>query len=411
MSYRMRPLGDKSFLEFLGKPLIERQLMFLKKNGFEDIVVVGRDMNIEKIRQVAEKVGVRLEIAEQKDDKGMCGAVLAAKDHIAGRSLLVFCSNDVVEDSALELIRSGMNDDVDGLILGKKVEKYFPGGYLEVNAEGLITNLIEKPGAGNEPSDMVNLVVHWYRDAGKLVSHLEKAESEKDDIYETAIVDMIKDGAKVKALPYNGFWQPIKYPWHVHNVFQFYLANEGRRIADSAKIAANAVIDGEVVVGENVKIFEGAVVKGPAYIGDNSVVANNALVRGSHIGSDCMVGFSTEVARSYWGNKVWTHMNYVGDSVIGNDVSFGAGAVTGNLRLDDKNVSVMVSGQKVDTGEQKLGSIIGDGVRVGINTSIMPGVKIGGGAFVGAGIVVAQDVEENTFVRGDWQLKISEKRI
>ena len=113
---------------------------------------------------------------------------------------------------------------------------------------------------------MVNLVVHWYREPAKLIEHLEKAESEKDDIYETAIVEMIKGGAKVKALPYSGFWQPIKYPWHVHNVFQFYLANEGRSIADSAKIAANAVIDGDVVIGENVKIFEGAVIKGPAYI-------------------------------------------------------------------------------------------------------------------------------------------------
>lgn len=411
VSHRMRPIGDKSFLEFLGKPLIERQLMFLKKNGFEDIVVVGRDMNIEKIREVELRVGVKVQIAEQKDDKGMCGAVLAAKEFIGESPLLIFCSNDVVDDSALELVRGGMNEEVDGLILGKKVEKYFPGGYLEVNAEGLITNLIEKPGEGNEPSDLVNLVVHWYREPAKLIEHLEKAESEKDDIYETAIVEMIKGGAKVKALPYSGFWQPIKYPWHVHNVFQFYLANEGRSIANSAKIAENAVIDGDVVIGENVKIFEGAVIKGPAYIGDNSVVANNALVRGSHIGADCMVGFSTEVARSFWGNKVWTHMNYVGDSVIGNDVSFGAGAVTGNLRLDDGNVSVMIKGEKVDTGEQKVGSIIGDGVRVGINTSIMPGVKIGGGAFVGAGIVVAQDVEENTFVRGDWQLKISEKRI
>jgi bifunctional UDP-N-acetylglucosamine pyrophosphorylase/glucosamine-1-phosphate N-acetyltransferase len=124
------------------------------------------------------------------------------------------------------------------------------------------------------------------------------------------------------------------------------------------------------------------------------------------------------VARSYLGDGVWTHTNYIGDSVIGNDVSFGAGTVTGNLRLDEKEISVTISKkwngktteEKIPTGLTKLGLITGDHTRVGVNTSFMPGVKVGSNSFVGAGITVAQDVPAGSFVTGDWKLKVRPNR-
>lgn len=172
------------------------------------------------------------------------------------------------------------------------------------------------------------------------------------------------------------------------------------------EIAKSATIKGDVYLDEGVKIMENAVIVGPAYIGANTVIANNALVRGSHIGANCVIGFASEVARSFIGDSVWTHSNYIGDSVIGNDVSFGAGTVTGNLRLDEKNIAMFVNEHKIDSGTNKLGLVTGDHIRVGINVSFMPGVKIGSNAFVGAGIVVARDILENTFVTGNWELKV-----
>ena len=76
-------------------------------------------------------------------------------------------------------------------------------------------------------------------------------------------------------------------------------------------------------------------IKGPAHIGENSIIANNSLVRGSMVGRDCVVGFTTEVTRSYLNKEVWMHSNYIGDSIIDSNVSFGAGSVTGNLRFDE----------------------------------------------------------------------------
>lgn len=411
-SKRMKPIEDKNFLSFLGKPLIVHQLEILKKAGFNEVILVGGKHNLEKIKELEKGLKMKIQVVEQKNlELGMCGAVLAAKDLLKNEAVMVFSSNDVVEVKAFKLIaKAAEKGEAESYLLGKKVFEYFPGGYLETDKKGYIKNIVEKPEPGTEPSDLVNLVVHIHKNANSLIKYLEKADSKKDDLYEQALSRMMKDGVKMMAVEYDGFWQPLKYPWHVHSVFKYLFNQAEKKIAKSAQIAKRAVINGEVIIGENVKIFDGAVINGPCYIGDDSIVATNALVRDSNVGKNCVIGYITEVARSCLGNEVWTHSNYIGDSVIGNNVSFGAGSVTGNLRLDEKNVQVSYEGKKIDARTNKFGAIIGNNVRVGVNTSLMPGIKIGGGSFIGAGIVVPEDVAENSFVRGEWKLKISENR-
>lgn len=413
-SKRMKPIDDKNFLNFCGKSLIQHQLEMLKENGFNEIVVVGGAHNLDKIRKLGESLGLQIDISEQEDlEMGMCGAVLAGKEFINNdEAVLVMSSNDLVDSSAFEAIKEAYEaGGAESYILGYKVLEYFPGGYLETNAEGFIHNIVEKPEPSTEPSDLVNLVVHLHGNYGRLLEELERVKSDSDDLYEIALANMMKAGIKFKAVSYEGFWQAIKFPWHVQKVFMHFFEKAEKGVDKSAQIAEGAKINGEVIIAENVKIFDGAVVNGPAYIGPGSVVATNALVRESCLGAGCVIGFSTEVARSYLGDEVWTHSNYIGDSVIGNNVSFGAGTVIGNLRFDEKNVVVDYDGKKYDSKSNKFGCIIGDNVRFGINASIMPGVRIGSGSLVGAGLVLAENVPDNSFVRGEWNLKISENKM
>jgi bifunctional UDP-N-acetylglucosamine pyrophosphorylase/glucosamine-1-phosphate N-acetyltransferase len=293
-------------------------------------------------------------------------------------------------------------------MLAYKVSKYFPGGYLKVSSKGLIKGIIEKPGEGKEPSKLVNIVVHYHPNPEVLIEELKKVRTDRDDRYECALQSLFDKVVHYKAVPYAGFWQPIKYPWHVVSLMNYFLSGIKSHRAAKVEVAKTAVIKGEVYLEDGVKVLDNAVIQGPAYIGKNSVIATNVLVRQSQIGENCVIGFGSEIARSYVGNNVWTHTNYVGDSVIGNDVSFGAGTVTGNLRLDEKNISVTIKEEKLDCGSNKFGLVTGDHVRVGVNTSFMPGVKVGSNAFIGAGIVVAQDVEDGTYVTGDWKLKVKE---
>lgn len=419
-SFRLKPIEDKNFLKFLGKPLIQHQLEMLMEAGFDDFILIGGAHNLEKLESLAVNVSengatsnVKMQIAEQKNlDQGMAGAVLSVENLLEeNEELLIVSSNDMVEQVAYSLIKSATEDfSLNGAIIGKKVESYFPGGYLQTGEEDLIVNVVEKPAPGTEPSDMINLVIHYYREPKKLIDVLKGVDSEKDDRYEVALTTYINDGARIKAIPYEGKWQAIKFPWHVQPVFEMLMEKTEAWTHESAQVADSAKIKGKVIIEEGAKIMENAVVQGPAYIGKNCIVANNALVRNSNMGDRCVAGYSTEIARSFLGDDVWTHSNYVGDSVLGNNVSFGAGCITGNLRLDENNIQVEVKGEKIDCGSPKFGLVTGDMVRVGVNTSFMPGVKIGNNCFIGAGIVVAQDIPDGKYVYAKTELIMKDNK-
>lgn len=411
-SRRVKPIEDKNFLRFAGKPLIQHQVEALQSAGFTELLIVAGAHNLERLQNFANKTPGELTVIEQTDlDAGMAGAVLSCRPHLdRSEPLFIVSSNDVVDPAAYRLIfDAAQNHDFESHLLGKRVADYFPGGYLEVKGDTLCS-IVEKPGAGNEPSDLVNLVLHLHKETDALMDALENTQTDRDDRYEKALDTLIKNGSKMQVIAYDGFWQPIKFPWHVFEVARYFLHKTPQGIATSAHVHPSVILEGHVVVDENAKVLAGATLIGPAYIGKDSIVATNALVRDSTIGERSVIGFATEVARSFLGSDVWTHSNYIGDSVIGDNVSFGAGTVTGNLRFDEQNVHVMVGRGKVDSGTNKLGLITGDRIRVGINASFMPGIKIGSDSIVGPGLVVNQDIPENSYVKGEVTLKISENK-
>lgn len=431
-SRRMDPLPDKNFIKFCGKPLLQWQVEQILRAGFRKVAVIGGRHNLDELQAIAGKSF--FEVLEQKKlEDGMAGAVLSAETWIGNSPFLVVSSNDIVDDSIFEVLREAVEmqkreKSFSGFLVAKKVTEYFPGGYLKISGN-VITGIVEKPGAGREPSDLVNIVFHLHLQPKKLFEALRNAKTSRDDRYEVALNSMVRTGSGSKsgagtgatyvALPYTGFWQPIKYPWHLiavwKKLFEMMIGrakkqtSKGKKrdtqiISKKASIAKSAVIAGDVIIEDGVKIFDHAVIQGPVYIGKNSIVANNALVRESHLSDGCVAGYSTEIARSFLSDRVWTHTNYIGDSIIGSNSSFGSGSVTGNLRLDEGPIQVMIGEERVNCGGNKLGAIIGDGVRIGINVSLMPGVKIGNNCFLGGGIAVAKDVPDGKFVYGKWEL-------
>lgn len=413
-SRRVKPIEDKNFLRFCGKTLIHHQCDALRDAGLTELCILGGAHNLKALQSFANAFekenhgAVKMTVVEQENlEEGMAGAVLSA--HAAGikGAVLIVSTNDVVDVEAYRAVGDAIeNPAYDGVLLAKRVATYFPGGYLEVDKKGKILRVVEKPGAGNEPSDLVNVVVHAHRDIEDLCAALKKAETQKDDRYEVALDGMIREGRVLQSIAYEGFWKAIKYPWHVREVARYFFDHAAPHIEASAEIHERANIVGDVVIEEGVKVLAGATIVGPAYIGKHSVIANNALVRESFMGEHCVIGFNTEVARSVLGDDVWTHSNYIGDSIIGDNVSFGAGAVTGNLRLDEGNVMAMVDDGKIDTGHSKLGLITGNDIRVGVNTSFMPGVKIGSRTFIGGGLTIDRDIPADRFVKGKIELDI-----
>jgi bifunctional UDP-N-acetylglucosamine pyrophosphorylase/glucosamine-1-phosphate N-acetyltransferase len=235
---------------------------------------------------------------------------------------------------------------------------------------------------------------------------MKSTKSKKDDVYESAMNKMMKDKYDFRFVSYDGKWIPIKYPWHILDATKFFLDRISRKISRSVDISLKAVITGNVVIEDGAKVLENAIIRGPCYIGRNSVIGNNALVcAGSHIGERCVIGFDSEIKHSYLGDNVWSHRNYIGDSVIMDNCNFGAGTTTANWRFDAQPVKVNIGDEKVSTGMEKFGCIMGENCKTGINVSIMPGMKIGPNAIIGAHIMVSKDVGSRKLILLEQKIK------
>ncbi len=400
-SSRTWPIKEKTLFRFLGKTVLEHQVETLVGAGLADICVVGNSENIDAFRLICEKIsGADFSFAVQQDlDEGVRGGILAAATEIDPvRPVLIVCSNDMVEKSVYKsVLEKAKNTEADIYLAGKIVEDYFPGGYLSVNGDNSsqVVGIVEKPGAGNEPSNLVTILVHLYKSPQTLVAALKQVSS--GDMYEETLHGLFDKGVLTEVVEYNGFWQPIKYPWHLLDLMAYFLQTLTPNIHPDAIVADTAVIRGSVVIERGVKVFDYAVINGPAYIGADTVVANHSLVREAIIEANCMVGHTTEIARSVLQANCWTHQNFVGDSIFDENVSLGAGARTANLRLDEHDISSEIKGEKMCSEKDKFGSIIGRNVRIGVNASTMPGVKVGQDSFLGAGGVYGADVPEKQF--------------
>ena len=411
-SSRFAPLKEKNLYKFLGKEVpkiqVEKFIRFLKPHK---TVIIGNETNTEIISEIVKDIEGDIEVRQQIGD-GMAGAANTGLENFADEDdLLILNMNDYFEDTLFEQFAemlSELREKKQSLLTGFMTEKYFPGGYLVLDDNNYVKAVYEKPGEGNEPSKYVRIVFDYFASVGQLKEYMSQAQSESDDVYEVALTNMMQSDIEFVMLDYRGKWVTIKYPWHVLDVMNFFLDQiDGQVIADDVKISDTAVIRGNVIIESGTKIFDNAVVSGPAYIGKNCIIGNNALVRGSMLGNDCIVGYSTEVTRSYWLDNVWTHKNYIGDSIIENDVSFGSHSLTANLRLDEQDISVNIKGERLNSGLNKLGNIIGSNVRVGVGAMLMPGVKIASNSFIGSGVLLDRDVEENKFVRlkQDYEVK------
>jgi bifunctional UDP-N-acetylglucosamine pyrophosphorylase/glucosamine-1-phosphate N-acetyltransferase len=157
---------------------------------------------------------------------------------------------------------------------------------------------------------------------------------------------------------------------------------------------ASLYVDGRLQVGKGTKILPGVVIEGDVIIGDNCKVGPNCYIRGStSIGDKCHVGQAVEIKNSILlsGTNVG-HLSYLGDSILGEKVNFGAGTITSNLRHDGGTHRSPVEGRMVDTGRRKLGAIVGDAVHTGIHTSLYPGRKLWPKTSTLPGAIVDQDI-------------------
>jgi UDP-N-acetylglucosamine diphosphorylase/glucosamine-1-phosphate N-acetyltransferase len=119
-------------------------------------------------------------------------------------------------------------------------------------------------------------------------------------------------------------------------------------------------------------------IQGPAFIGPHSRIVTGRIREFTTIGPYCRVGGEVECC-IFQGYSNKYHDGFTGHSYFGEWVNIGALTTTSDLKNTYGTIRVDLAGEQLDTGLTKLGSIVGDHVKLGIGVLLNSGTTIGTG--------------------------------
>lgn len=147
------------------------------------------------------------------------------------------------------------------------------------------------------------------------------------------------------------------------------------QIGNNAIIRSGTIIYGDVEIGNDFKTGHFVLIRENTKIGNNVLVGTNVVIDGH-----CMLGNNVKLQTGVYLSK---HTN------IGDNVFIGPYAVL----LNDK--------YPVRAAYKLKGPIVENDVSIGANATVLPGIRVGQGAFVAAGAVVTKDVPPEKLAQGN----------
>ena len=160
-------------------------------------------------------------------------------------------------------------------------------------------------------------------------------------------------------------------PWLIIQNLESIIFEKIKLLSDDFEINNGIAIHKTAIVEKN------AILKAPLIIEENCFVAANACLRnGVFLSKNVKIGMGVEIKSSIiLNNSAVAHFNFIGDSIIGENVNFEAGSITANHfnERENKEIFVKIDDNIINTQVVKFGSLIGDYSKIGANAVLSPG--------------------------------------
>ncbi|MFQ6094774.1 MAG: bifunctional sugar-1-phosphate nucleotidylyltransferase/acetyltransferase [Candidatus Bathyarchaeia archaeon] len=400
---RLRPFTytrPKHLIPVGGRPILEHILTALRDAGLREALLVVHhkaDM-IKDYFGEGEKLGMKIEYIIQPKILGTADAASMAEDYVADDFLMIY-GDLLITPNVISMIQ-GAHERNRSAATVSIVPVEHPERYGVVKVEGSqVIDIVEKPSSEAAPDHRVNAGIYIFStEIFKAIRQTGRSQRGEREITDSIRL-LIDERKSVTAVEIPGQeWLDIGRPWD--------LFEANIRILNRIEPKVNGLVEdgthliGPVTVAEEARIRSGAYIEGPVLIDEGSDVGPNCYIRPyTTVGKNARIGNACEIKNSIImdGTRIG-HLSYIGDSVIGEGCNLGAGTITANLRFDSMTIKMSIKGETVNSGRKKLGALIGDHVKTGIGTLLMPGVQIGCNSWIGPNVVVYEDVQPDTIL-------------
>lgn len=413
---RLQPLTStrsKHMIPLAGKPLLEYLLEALRNNGISHIILVTgyHETLLKEYFQDGSNWNVNIDYVHQDTYLGSGHAIGCAEQSVTDDFFLVLYGDLFVHADAIRsLLHLHRTHHAPVISVVQVANPQHYGVTLIQN--GQVAQIIEKPKTATY-GNLINAGLYVLPNSIFPIIHTTpkspRGELEITDTIRSMIVDKTPFIPNELATQH---WLDIGRPWDLLTATTRLLSIKNLAPHVQGEIEQGATIHGPVQIEKGARIRSGVYIEGPVYIGRHSDIGPNSYIRPfTSIENNVRIGHACEVKNSIILSETHIgHLSYIGDSIIGSNCNFGAGTITANLRLDEVNINVRIKEHLQDSGRRKLGIIMGDNVKTGINVQFMPGIKIGCNAWIGPGTQVAKDVPAGYIYRESKNRKQLQRR-
>lgn len=436
---RMKSKLPKVLHKVCGKEMVNHVIDTSKKAGVKDIVAIlghGRESVIKKLPS-------DVSIAIQTEQLGTGHAVKMAKEYIKDdETIVVLCGDTplIKEDTLKRLFAYHIDNQYHATVLTTKVDN--PTGYGRIirdNNEDLL-KIVEQKDANEEEKAVNEINSGIYCFNGKSLREaleLLNNDNAQGEYYLTDTIYIMRDNG-LKVGVYNG--STIEELMGVNSRVELSKAeqimkqriNEAHMVNGVTIIDTNSTyIEADVMIGNDTIIYPGTALKGNTQIGsgciigmnsciENSIIKDNVTVKNStiiesivgenttigpyaylrpksNLGKNVKIGDFVEVKNATIGdNSKASHLSYIGDAEVGNNVNIGCGVVFVNY-----------------DGKNKYKSIVKDNAFIGSNSNLVAPVVIEERGYIATGSTITNDVpkdalaiaRERQVIKEDWVKK------
>lgn len=431
---RMKSSLPKVLHPVAGRPMLERVIREAQRLNPEEIRVVvspGTSLVVDAAQ------GMGAAVYYQREQKGTADAVRSAQpENMEGNILIINSDHPLIRYEDLKEIQEAFLEyELDLAVVTCELEE--PGAYGRIiRQQGQVKAIVEAKDAGPEALKLKEVNTGIYMVSAQILKDLLpqiKSNNAQNEFYLTDLVTLALDaqlsvdGIKTKPHMAQGVNNQKELAMASKAVFKRKaekLMEDGVTILDPD----NTYIEETVEVGAGSVIYPNTFLRGKTMIGshcviepgvwiENSVIESEVrILFGSHIDSakiaknanigpyarlrpgteiaeECKVGNFVEMKKVKFGKgSKASHLTYLGDATVGENVNVGCGVITCNFAADGK----------------KYHTDIGNNVFVGSDSQLVAPVKVGDDSVIASGSTITKDVPSKALAFGRARQEIKE---
>ncbi|EDX86741.1 glucose-1-phosphate thymidylyltransferase [Synechococcus sp. PCC 7335] len=228
------------------------------------------------------RFGYRITYISQTSPDGLAHAVKIAQPFLEDSPFLMYLGDNLIQDSLMGFVQEFLQRQLDAMILLKHVPNPAAFGVAELDNDGKVVRLIEKP--KNPPSNFALVGVYLFAPAmHQIIAHLQPSARGELEITD-AIQSLVDIGKTVTAQQLKGWWLDTGKKDDLLEANQIILdATLSSEILGDVDDMTK--ISGRVRIGKGSRLINSSI-RGPAVIGENCHIEN------------CFIGSYSSIADS-----------------------------------------------------------------------------------------------------------------